>query len=39
MKPVSVSLTVPNSREEVYRFLDVLANHERFTNHMLIDWS
>jgi hypothetical protein len=39
VKPVSVSVAVPTSREEVYRFLDVLANHESFTNHMLVDWS
>lgn len=38
MKPVSVSVDVPNSREEVYSFLDVLANHETFTDHMLVDW-
>jgi hypothetical protein len=38
MKPVTVSVTVPDSREEVYDFLDVLANHEPFTNHMLVDW-
>jgi hypothetical protein len=22
----------------VYAFLDVMANHERFTDHMLVDW-
>jgi hypothetical protein len=38
MKPVTVSITAPTSRDEVYRFLDVLANHERFTDHMLVDW-
>lgn len=38
MKPVTVSVRVPNAREEVYRFLDVLANHERFTDHLLVDW-
>jgi hypothetical protein len=38
MKPVTVSITVPNSREEVYAFLDVLANHEPFTDHMMVDW-
>ena len=37
--PVSVSIDVPQSREDVYAFLDVLANHEPFTNHMLVDWS
>lgn len=39
MKPVIVSVTVPVSRDAVYEYLDVLANHERFTNHMLVDWS
>jgi hypothetical protein len=38
MKPVAVSVTVPNHREEVYDFLDVLANHELFTDHMMVDW-
>jgi hypothetical protein len=38
MRPVTVRLAVPNGREEVYRYLDVLANHEAFTDHMLVDW-
>jgi Polyketide cyclase / dehydrase and lipid transport len=38
MKPVTASVTVPQSREGVYEFLDVLANHEPFTDHMLVDW-
>ena len=38
-KPVSVSVDVPNPRTEVYDFLDVMANHEPFTDHMLVDWS
>jgi hypothetical protein len=38
-KPVSVSIEVPQSRTDVYDFLDVMANHEPFTNHMLVDWS
>jgi hypothetical protein len=38
MKPVTVSITVPQGREEVFRFLDVLANHEAFTDHFLLDW-
>jgi hypothetical protein len=33
-----VSVSVPNHRQEVYDFLDVLANHEPFTDHMLVDW-
>jgi hypothetical protein len=39
MKPVTASITVPSRREEVYDFLDVLANHESFTDHMLVDWT
>jgi len=38
MKPVRVSIDVPRAREDVYDFLDVLANHELFTDHMLRDW-
>jgi Polyketide cyclase / dehydrase and lipid transport len=38
MQPVTVTTRVPYPREQVYDFLDVMANHEPFTNHMLIDW-
>ncbi|HEX7163315.1 MAG TPA: SRPBCC family protein [Trebonia sp.] len=38
MKPVRVSIDVPQAREDVYDFLDVLANHELFTDHILRDW-
>jgi hypothetical protein len=38
VKPVTVSVEVPNSREDVYEFLDVLANHEPFTDHLMVDW-
>ena len=38
MKPVRVSIDVPQAREDVYDFLDVLANHELFTDHMFRDW-
>jgi hypothetical protein len=38
MKPVRVSIDVPQAREGVYDFLDVMANHEPFTNHILTDW-
>jgi hypothetical protein len=38
MKPVTVSTTVPQRRERVYEFLDVLGNHESFTDHLLVDW-
>jgi hypothetical protein len=39
MKPINVSVRVDRSREEVFAFLDVLSNHEPFTDHMLLDWS
>lgn len=38
MKPVTVSIEVPQPREQVYDFLDVLGNHEGFTDHFLVDW-
>jgi hypothetical protein len=39
MKPVTVSIAVAKPVEEVFDFLDALANHERFLDHFLIDWS
>ena len=38
MKPVTVSVAVSQPAEEVYDFLDVLANHEAFLDHFLVDW-
>jgi len=38
MKPVTVSLEVPNSTHEVYEFLEVLGNHESFMDHFMVDW-
>jgi hypothetical protein len=38
MKPVTVAIEVPQSPERVYDFLDVLGNHEQFTDHILVDW-
>jgi hypothetical protein len=37
--PVTVSTEVPQSPERVFEFLDVLANHEPFVDHVLVDWS
>jgi Polyketide cyclase / dehydrase and lipid transport len=37
-KPVTVSVDVPQDREHVYEFLDVMANHEPFTDHLMRDW-
>lgn len=39
MKPITASVSVKQHRDEVFSFLDVLANHEQFTDHMLVDWS
>ena len=39
MKPIVVSTHIDRPREEVFAFLDVLANHVQFTDHMLVDWS
>jgi ribosome-associated toxin RatA of RatAB toxin-antitoxin module len=38
MKSVTVSIDVPQTPEQVYDFLDVMAHHERFTDHYLSDW-
>ncbi|HEU4975785.1 MAG TPA: SRPBCC family protein [Baekduia sp.] len=37
-KPVTVTIDVPQDRERVYDFLDVMANHEAFTDHLMRDW-
>ena len=37
--PVTVSIDVPQARDDVFAYLDVLPNHEAFTDHMLVDWS
>jgi carbon monoxide dehydrogenase subunit G len=38
MRPVRVTTEVPFPREDVFDFLDVMSNHEPFTNHMMRDW-
>jgi hypothetical protein len=38
VKPVTVSIEVPNSTHQVYDFLDVLGNHEGFMDHFMVDW-
>ena len=38
MKPVSVGVEVSQPVEQVFDFLDVMANHEPFTNHFLQDF-
>jgi len=39
VKPIRVGTTVERPVAEVYEYLDVLANHEAFTDHMLVDWT
>lgn len=39
MKPVTVSTSVARPPSEVFEYLDVLANHEPFLDHFLVDWS
>src|SRR3954447_25301469 len=36
--PVTVSIEVPQPPAEVFAFLDVMANHEPFTDHLMRDW-
>lgn len=38
MTPVTVSIDVPQPRDSVFAYLDVMANHEAFTDHMLTNW-
>jgi hypothetical protein len=38
MKPVEVSTVIRRPIAAVYAHLDVLANHEAFTDHFLVDW-
>jgi uncharacterized protein YndB with AHSA1/START domain len=35
---VSVSVVVSASREEVFDYLNDIANHSEFTDHYLVDW-
>ena len=37
-QPVTVSIDVPQPRAAVFDYLDVMANHEAFTDHMLTNW-
>ena len=37
-KPVTVSVTVPQDPEHVFDFLDLMANHESFNDHLMRDW-
>jgi uncharacterized protein YndB with AHSA1/START domain len=37
-KPVVVSIDVPQDLDSVFAFLDVMANHEPFNDHLMRDW-
>jgi uncharacterized protein YndB with AHSA1/START domain len=36
--PVTVSTVISAPREEVFDYLQDIANHEEFTDHYLVDW-
>jgi len=38
MDPVSVSIVVSATPEQVFDYLDDIANHSEFTDHYLVDW-
>ena len=38
MEPLSVSTTIARPREEVFAYLEDLANHPEFSDHYLVDW-
>ena len=38
LNPVTVSITVPHAIDTVYGFLDPMANHEAFNDHLMTDW-
>jgi hypothetical protein len=38
MKSATVSATLPKPTQEVYEFLEVLANREAFLDHLYADW-
>jgi len=39
VRPLLSSVTVDLPRQQVFEFLDVLANHVTFTDHFLVDWT
>ncbi len=38
MQPVTVSVVVDRPREEVFDYLQDIANHSEFSDHYLVDW-
>ena len=39
MKPVTVSTTVAKPREQVFDYVELLANHADYMDHMFVNWS
>lgn len=39
MGSLTSSVTIDRPREEIFAFLDVLANHESFNDHFMVDWA
>ncbi|HEY4095668.1 MAG TPA: hypothetical protein VGM33_09170, partial [Baekduia sp.] len=38
MDPIEVEVTIARPREEVFTYLQDIANHSEFTDHFLIRW-
>src|SRR3954454_6974980 len=38
MEPLSVSTTIARPREDVFAYLEDIANHPEFSDHYLVDW-
>jgi uncharacterized protein YndB with AHSA1/START domain len=38
MDPISVSILIDAPREQVFDYLQDIANHPEFTDHYLVDW-
>ena len=38
MDPVTVSTTISAPREQVFDYLQDIANHSEFTDHFMVDW-
>jgi uncharacterized protein YndB with AHSA1/START domain len=36
--PISVSVNISRPREEIFAYLEDVANHSEFTDHYLVDW-
>lgn len=38
MGPLSASVTIHAPREQIFEYLEDIANHPEFTDHFLVDW-